>query len=71
MRQSRTRNRTRWLCKQCECEGASASGPRLVRVGRQDEGSVVRFQYVEAERACDRCDRPWKELPVFECRVEH
>lgn len=53
------------LEKVCECDGASASGPRIVqtaqfvpeRASRWDRGLRARFAFVRL--ACDKCDTPW------------
>jgi len=44
----------RTMIKNCQCEHASASGPRIVH--RSVDGFNI-FDWVEM--ACDTCDTPW------------
>lgn len=47
--------------KQCGCEPATASGPRVVHDEEPGEDAVrVRFTY--CRMACDECDTPWRRV---------
>ena len=47
------------LTKQCACEGAGGSGPRVVQVGARDTSTGTRFEFDFVLMACDVCNRPW------------
>lgn len=61
--------------KQCVCKGASASGPRIVRVAETGLRGVpgvpvllrsIRLPFAFVAMACDACDAPWRAAPSGE-----